>query len=558
MRLHLSFFCLIVMQTFVSRGFAQIQWEKFYGGGNYEFAEQLIELSDHNLLLCGYTMSYGAGDADIWMLKTTPSGDTIWTKTYGGPKYECATAVQELPDGNLLVAGNTASFVADTANCAWDIWLLKLNPYGDTIWTKTFYGSRTAGVGMAVDAQGNIYLAANSIQDDPLQNLQVIKCRKDGSAEWIRYFGGADRETLESFCMTKDGALLLLATSQSFSPKTMWLFKLSADGGIIWDKTFGGTFSYGNASDIIAMPEDAYMLAGYNGATTGTTLFLLNMNANGTVNWQKNYSNFTSDWAPCFNLLSSGNFFISAIESPATGRGRQVRIIRVNDTGAVVWSDVLGDTGVYTTANSFLETSDGKFLLLGGTNRETRTSDDLWLVSLTPDMYVAMGGRIEYHLVTTADSSDYTYTILTAPPQMKISGGGTLEWQPQTTAASSELVSIATTLGSKVDTIGFIVHVNKNGTGIVRRGAGLDAVRSGISIRMSGTRALISAPFDRYIIDVYSLGGSKIVSLSKSGAGQLAWNLTDAAGRKVHSGTYVVRVTAGCSSIGQMALTVMR
>jgi hypothetical protein len=536
--------CLSTVLLSVSPCFSQIEWEKFYGGDKYEFANRLLELSDHNLLICSYTQSYGAGDADIWIIKITPKGDTIWTKTYGGPKYECANAVHELRDGSILVAGNTASFVSDTQNCAWDIWLLKLTANGDTVWTKTFYGNRTAGVAMVVDDQENIFLAANSVKDDPEQNCQIIKCRKDGHLEWIKYYGGAGYENLESFCRTSDGSLLLLMTSQSFSPKTMWLFKISPDGTALWNKTFGGNFSYGNASDIIEMPNGTYMLSGYNGSTTTTTLFILNMAADGTVRWQKNYSQFTSNWAPSFTLLSSGNFFIYAIED--AGRGRQIRLIRMNDTGAVLWTDVIGDTGSYSIANSFLETSDGRFLMLGGTNRVTKAADDLWLVSLTPDMYINMGGKFEYHLVNNSDSSTYTYTILSAPPQMKVSGGGTLEWVPQNATASSELVSVALSSGSKKDTIGFIIHVNKARTAIEGYKIPLHSMTNaqgpGITICVSSTNALITAPSEQYTADIYALNGTKVVSLSKTGAGGLSWNLRDFAGRSILPGKYVVSI----------------
>lgn len=555
-----SFLCFFTLFLFFSQSFSQVEWEKFYGGSEYEFGEQLIELSDHNLLICSYTLSYGAGDADIWLLKITQTGDTIWTKIYGGPKYECATAAHELSDGSLLVAGNTESFVADTINGAFAIWLLKLTVDGDTLWTKTFHGSRTAGVDMVVDKQGNIFLAANSVKDDPKQNCQVIKCRSDGSTEWIKYYGGEDRETLESFCMTSDGSLLLLATSQSFSPKTMWLFKLSSDGEILWNKTFGGNFRYGNASDIIEMPDGTYMLSGYNGSTTSTTLFILNMSADGFIHWQKNYSQFSSNWAPSFNLLSSGNFFISTIEDP--GRGRQVRLIRMNDTGAVVWTDVMGDSEVFTIANSFLETSDGKFLMLGGTNRETKAADDLWLVSLTPDMYINMGGKFEYHLVNAPDSNEYTYNILSAPAQMKISSGGTLEWSPQTSSTSSELVSVALSSGSKRDTIGFIIHVNKNRTAISehKKPSSFIAKAGGskFSFCIVGQNAIISAPFDRYTADIYTLNGKKVVSLSNSGNGKLYWNFTDSRGSRVQPGRYMITVAGSGSDQMRSTITVLR
>lgn len=537
---------LLAATLLCSASTAQIQWEKFYGGDKYEFSSKLIELSDKNLLACSYTESYGAGDCDMWIVKLTPSGDTIWTKTYGGAKYECATAIHELSDGTILVAGSTGSIVADTLQCAWDVWLLKLKSNGDSLWSNTFFGSRSAGVDMVVDAQENIYLAANSSKNDPDEDVQIIKCNKDGTAEWVKYYGGSDRETLNAFNMTSDGSLLLLMTTQSFSPKTMWLFKLTSDGEKVWDRTYGGTFRYGNASDIIEISDGTYMLAGYNGENT-TTLFVLNMDKDGTIAWQKNYPKYTSVYSPTFTRLSSGNFFISSVESSINSFGRQVRLIRMDDTGSVIWDDLIGDTGVFTSASSFLETSDGTFLMLGGTNRLTKTSDDMWLVSLTPDMYVNMGGTLKYHLVSGADSSSYTYTLLTAPEQMTVSSGGSIQWAPKSEAAFSELVSVVLKSATSSDTVSFVVHVNKNGT------ATLPEIYSPVvkftsskspKVIISNGSARICAQVNGFNADIFTIQGIKVTSLSSHGSTSAVWNLRDNRGCKVQPGRYIIRVAA--------------
>jgi len=532
----------------------QIKWEKFYGGKEYDFSKQLLELSDHNFLICGYTYSYGKGEADIWLIKVTPAGDTLWSKTYGGKSYECGTAACELPDGNLLVAGNTKSFAVDTNKAVFDVWLLKLKPNGDTLWTKTFPGSNSADARMVLDAQRNIYLAANSNQTEPNGDVQIIKCDGNGNRLWTKTYGKADYEYVNAFHKTADGSMLLLTTSQSFGAKTMWLFKLNSSGDTLWSRTYG-SFSSGNASDIIEMPDGTFMMSGYAGSSA--SLVIYNLKPNGDVNWQKTYPQFTSNFTPTFRLLTSGNFFISAVEDKEVGR--MIRLIRMNDTGAVLLSSLMGDSGAFNYGDDFLESSTGDFLMLGTTNKVTKTSDDIWLVSLTPDMYVDLGGELNYRLVQTADSLNHTYTLVRGPVAMTLSPGGTVRWNPPTSAPATEVVQVAIRSGAKIDTLGFLVNVNKRGNTAIKACGKAQKVgmTSAFTLKMTEARAIISSPLSTFAANVFTLQGKRLASLSGSNRSAAVWNLTDDAGKKVPNGKYFIKIISGSASVS-VPVTIVR
>jgi len=81
--------------------------------------------------------SFGAGGYDVWLLKTDSSGDTLWTHTYGGSSNDYGYSVQQTSDDGYVIAGYTSSFGAG----AEDVWLLKTDSSGDTLWTRTYGGS---------------------------------------------------------------------------------------------------------------------------------------------------------------------------------------------------------------------------------------------------------------------------------------------------------------------------------------------------------------------------------------------------------------------------------
>jgi hypothetical protein len=100
------------------------QWIKEYGGSANDGANDVVATSDSGYVLVGYTESYGAGNADIWILKANTYGDTVWTVVYGGADRDIGNCVQETQDGGYILVATTASF----GSGGHDIQLIKFAP----------------------------------------------------------------------------------------------------------------------------------------------------------------------------------------------------------------------------------------------------------------------------------------------------------------------------------------------------------------------------------------------------------------------------------------------
>jgi hypothetical protein len=48
----------------------------------------LIQTSDGGYAIAGETYSFGAGEADVYVVKLDANGNLQWTKTIGGPESE--------------------------------------------------------------------------------------------------------------------------------------------------------------------------------------------------------------------------------------------------------------------------------------------------------------------------------------------------------------------------------------------------------------------------------------------------------------------------------------
>jgi hypothetical protein len=91
---------------------------------------------DGGFVVVGYTKSFGAGGNDVYLVRVDSTGDTLWTRTYGGSGWDYGYSVDETMDGGFVVAGYSNSF----GSGSYDVYLVRVDSEGDTLWTETYGG----------------------------------------------------------------------------------------------------------------------------------------------------------------------------------------------------------------------------------------------------------------------------------------------------------------------------------------------------------------------------------------------------------------------------------
>jgi len=193
-------------------------WARTYGGADWDEARCVSQtFPDSGYIIVGATASSGAGEDDVYLIKTDPSGYVDWEKTFGGPGDDYGYAVrQTLPDSGYVITGNTKSFGAGGS----DIFAVKTDASGDTVWTRTFGGPDIDyGYSVQQTDPDNGYVIAGATRSFGTGNYDayVVKTDQYGEAVWTNTYGGTEYD--DAYLVRQipaDSAYIIVGSTHSF------------------------------------------------------------------------------------------------------------------------------------------------------------------------------------------------------------------------------------------------------------------------------------------------------------------------------------------------------
>lgn len=142
-------------------GYGNEVWKKTFGGNEHDFGQSIVQANESGLYLFGSSQSGGKGSFDMMLIKTDLNANEEWKKFYGGSKYEYGKSIDINAQNELFLLGTTKSYGIEESA---DMYLLKVDEYGDEIWSLTIggdleeYGHQvlaTADSGCVVIGQSN-------------------------------------------------------------------------------------------------------------------------------------------------------------------------------------------------------------------------------------------------------------------------------------------------------------------------------------------------------------------------------------------------------------------
>ncbi|HTW92442.1 MAG TPA: hypothetical protein VMH22_12135 [bacterium] len=370
---------VLLVLLLASFGQAQQNWTKTYGGPEANIGEAVRQTSDGGYIATGWTTSSGGHDTAVYLIKTKDTGDTLWTRTYGGSGGDFGYSVQQTSDGGFIVAGYTNSFGADSN----DVYLIKTNASGDTLWTRT-YGGTGDDEGYSVQQTSDRgYIIAGYTWAAGLReyDFYLVKTDSFGDTLWTRTYGGNGDDYGYSVQQTSDGGYIVAGSTSSFGAgeDDAYLVKTNASGDTVWTRTYGGS-SVEYVYSVQQTSDGGYVVAGStNSYGAGRDdVYLVKTRASGDTAWTRTYGGSSSDGGYCVQQTSDRGYIVTGYTSSFGAGVEDVYLVKTDSLGDTLWTRTWGTTGD-DWSTSVRQTSDGGYIVAGTTSSETDWCD-VWLI----------------------------------------------------------------------------------------------------------------------------------------------------------------------------------
>ncbi len=264
------------------------EWDKTYGGPNIEAGYWVDNTTDRGYIVVGTTESHGAGNSDVWLIKTGENGNEVWNKTFGGSKYDAGRCVAQTADGGYIIVGYTKSFGAGKS----DVYIIKTDSDGNLHWNKTFGGeNEDVGYSVLQTSNGGYLIAGEtdySLVGGIFGDIWLIKTNSSGDEEWSKTYGGTSMDSCYCVVQTVDGGYIIAGYKAmgSIGFQDVLLIKIDENGNILLDETFGEIES-DLGYCVVQIAEGEYVIVGFTASygAGGFDVWLIKVSSSEAEEW---------------------------------------------------------------------------------------------------------------------------------------------------------------------------------------------------------------------------------------------------------------------------------
>jgi hypothetical protein len=298
-----------------------IDWQEFYGDDDWDQAYSVQQTSDGGYIIAGFTYSYGNGESDVYLVKTDSSGDMDWDQYFGGDYWDEGYSVQQTSDGGYIIVGSTFSFGAGE----YDVYLIKTLPNGHKEYEQYFGGTGDDSAWSVWQTSDGGYIIAGHTESFGAggQDVYLIKTDSMTDLVWQKTFGGTNNDVAYSVQQTLDSGYIIAGYTPYWCPHLgasqddVYLIKTDTNGIQQWSKTYPGSDDYCSGNDIgyaaQQTSDGGYIIAGETqsyGPGAGD-VYLIKTDSNGNKLWQKAFGDTDSDYAMAVQQTSDDGFIVA-------------------------------------------------------------------------------------------------------------------------------------------------------------------------------------------------------------------------------------------------------
>ena len=353
-----------------------LQWERACGGEKDEWALDAAPGTDGGFVAAGWTKSTAMGSLGTWVLDLDADGGVQWQKVYGGPGRNIMYAMHQTPDGGTMLGGETL----DAEGVFYRPWILKLDGGGGIAWQGT-YGSFESESGLDVNrtADGGT-IAARWSHVNPAGGEDFILFRLDDAGEllWSRSYGAPGVEvSARSVSPASDGGFVVAGGAGLSSERRIDLLviRVDGDGGILWQKAFGGNED-DSATSIRETADGGFVVSGQTlsfGAGL-SDVWVLRLDASGEAVWQRTYGGAGEEGDSRVITASDGGFVVASSTTSFGAGSWDAWVLKLNPDGTIS-DDCPAGIGNATSAAVFETSIAGGMIALDRADHDAAAAD---------------------------------------------------------------------------------------------------------------------------------------------------------------------------------------
>nr|NQU90641.1 hypothetical protein [Bacteroidota bacterium] len=255
----------------VSNCFTQITFQETFGGTEYDDGNFVQQTFDGGYIVSGMTHSFGTGNGDIYLLKINLLGDSLWTKTFNFSGVDDGRFVFQTSDNGFIVLRRDNTSNSDT-------WLLKTDENGNSLWNK-YYDFDPFSLNPTND---NGYIIAGTYHQNSIKHTAILKTDQNGETLWMKTYPITDWCGADFAKQTSDNGYIISSWANDNGNLSTLIIKTDNNGNVIWSKSM----SYGGKK-IQQTNDDGYALI-FNDFNA-QYFKLAKTDENGNILWNKTY-----------------------------------------------------------------------------------------------------------------------------------------------------------------------------------------------------------------------------------------------------------------------------
>jgi hypothetical protein len=371
-----------------------IEWSRTYGGNSSDIANSVYSTSSGAYIFAGYTKSFNADSNDVYLVKTDSAGNILWYRLYGGADYDDARCLQETADGGYILAGRTRSFGAGGN----DMYVVRTDSNGDSLWTRTYGGSNSDAAECIIQTADGGYLIAGDTRPYSGAHVEMYLVKTDslGDTIWTRTYGGSDDRVAYSVQQTDDGGYIVVGCNPIYGglEYDIYLVKTDSRGDTLWTRTYGGE-NEDYAISVEQTGDGDYMIAGSTrsfGAGEGD-FYVLRTDSLGDILWTRTYGSGNNDYATSMQQTIDGRYIILGGMGTYGGE-TDLYLIKIENVGDTIWTIVYGGENI-EVGSSVDVTAEGNYIVAGYI-WDWEMPADCWLVKTGLDTAVSGAPSIQW------------------------------------------------------------------------------------------------------------------------------------------------------------------